>query len=235
DLVFPHHQNEVAQSEAATGKKFVNYWVHNEWLLVEGKKMSKSLGNFFTLRDLMKKGHKPITIRYLLMSAPYRTQLNFTEEGVTAAESALQRLSDFMQKISELKNLDKSENNKMKTIIGKAKERFEKAMDNNLSTSDALAGIFEFVKEINKLIAEDKVGKKNAKEIEEFMLSINKVLVILEENKEDIPEYIRQLAEERQEARKRKDFKQSDLIRDMLKEKGYIVEDTPNGPRVKKI
>ncbi|MBU0536800.1 MAG: cysteine--tRNA ligase [Nanoarchaeota archaeon] len=231
DLVFPHHQNEIAQSEAATGKKFVNYWVHNEWLLVDGKKMSKSLGNFFTLRDLMKKGYKPVAIRYLLMSAHYRTQLNFTEEGIKAAESSVQRLNDFMLKLKEQSG---EENKNIKARIKKARKEFEEAMDNDLNMPDALGAVFEFVKEINKLMAEKKVSRKDAEDIEGFMLKLDNVLGVLSQE-EDVAKEIQELADKREQARKDKDFKTADSIRDELKEKGYILEDTPKGPRVKKI
>ncbi|MBD3314038.1 cysteine--tRNA ligase [Candidatus Woesearchaeota archaeon] len=231
DLVFPHHENEIAQSEAATGKKFVNYWVHNEWLLVDGKKMSKSLGNFFTLRDLLDKGHNPLAIRYLLISAHYRTQLNFTEKGISAAQNSLERLHDFMLKLEEQ---DGEKNPKIKYLIVLTKEKFESAMDNDLNMPDALAAVFELVKEVNKLMAEGKVGKKDADDIKEFMLNIDKVLGVLEQE-EDIPAEIQELAEKREQARKDKDFKTADSIRDELKEKSYVVEDTPNGPRVKRI
>ncbi len=233
DLVFPHHENEIAQSEAYTGKRFVNYWVHNEHLLVNGRKMSKSMGNFYTLRDLLEKGHNPLAIRYLLISAHYRTQLNFTEEGIKAAQNSIERLHDFMLKLSEIK--EGRENQEAKKIVEKARNEFEDAMDNDLNMPDALAAVFEFVKDINKLLAGNEVGKKNASDIKEFMLSIDKVLGILETGKEDIPEDIQELAEKRENARKEKDFKQADSIRDELKEKGYAVEDTKNGPRVKKL
>ena len=236
DLVFPHHQNEIAQSEAATGKKFVNYWVHNEWLLVDGKKMSKSLGNFFTLRDLLKKGYKQRAIRYLLMSAHYRTQLNFTEEAVEASENAVQRLLDFVTKLRELKaRSDAKENSKIPEMISSAREKFEAAMDNDLNIADALAAVFDFVKDINKLIADNNVGDENAAEIEAFMLRLNNVLGVLEKEEEKIPDKIKELAEKREKARRAKDYKTADSARDELKKKGYIIEDTPNGPRVKRI
>ena len=159
DLVFPHHENEIAQSEGSTKKKFVNYWFHNEHLLVNGQKMSKSLGNFFTLRDLLGKGFNSRAIRYLLLSANYRIQLNFTEEAVKASENAVQRLSDFIIKLREIKSND--ENKDIKKIIQKTKKDFEKAMDDDLNISGALSAIFDFVKEINTLMMENKIGKKN--------------------------------------------------------------------------
>ena len=131
DLVFPHHENEIAQSEAFTGEKFANYWFHNEHLLVDGKKMSKSLGNFFTLRDLLKKGYNATAIRYLLLSANYSVQLNFSEESVKAADNAVRRLNDFFVKLKEIKN--NSENKKIDSIIEKTKKEFEKSMDDYMN------------------------------------------------------------------------------------------------------
>lgn len=236
DLVFPHHQNEIAQSEAYTGKRFVNYWVHNEWLLVNGKKMSKSLNNFFTLRDLITKGYKPVAIRYLLLSTHYRTQLNFTEEGIKASEQAVQKLRDFVTKVRELHSSSKAAENKdISGKIDEAGKRFDDAMDNDLQISSALASIFDFMHEMNSLMMEGKVGKKNAREIEEFMGGIDKVLGVLEEKESRIPKEIAELAKMREDARKRKDFKEADNLRDRIKEKGYALEDTPQGARIKKV
>jgi len=167
DLIFPHHENEIAQSEASTNKKFVNFWFHNEHLLVNGQKMSKSLGNFYTLRDLLNKNHNPKAIRYLLLSVHYRQQLNFTEEAVKAADSAVKRLKDFMLKLKEIKN--KIENKEIGKKIFSARFFFEKSMDDDFNISVALSHIFDFVKEINILIMENKIGKKNAQEVIELM------------------------------------------------------------------
>ena len=233
DLTFPHHENEIAQSEGATGKKFANYWFHNEHLLVNGQKMSKSLGNFFTLRDLLAKGFKPKGIRYLLLSANYRVQLNFTEEAVKASENAVQRINDFMQRLKETKS--ENENKKISSIIKKAEKDFEKAMDDDLNISSALSVIFEFMKNVNTLIMESKVGKGNSKEIIEFMQKIDTVLGIFEEKEEKIDDQIQKLIDERELARKNKDFKRADEIRNQLKEKNIILEDTKDGVRWKKI
>ncbi|MBI4140272.1 cysteine--tRNA ligase, partial [Candidatus Woesearchaeota archaeon] len=130
DLIFPHHQNEIAQSEPMTGEKFVNYWLHNDWLLVDGQKMSKSLGNFYTLRDVLAKGYSSVAIRYLLLSTHYRQQLNFTFEGLDAAKNSLQRLWDFVQKLDEPKTTE--DNSKVDKLIFDVKHKFEKAMDNDL-------------------------------------------------------------------------------------------------------
>lgn len=233
DLIFPHHENEIAQSEGSTKKKFVNYWFHNEHLLVNGQKMSKSLGNFYTLRDLLNKGYNPRAIRYLLLSAHYRVQLNFTEEAVKAAESAVQRLNDFMIKLKEIKN--NNENKDVNKIIKNAKKNFEKSMDDDLNISGALAHTFDFVKEMNTLMMENKIGKKNANEIIDLMNDFDKILGILEEKEEKLSPELKKLIDEREKARKEKNFVRADKIRNELKEKGIILEDTKDWVRWKRI
>ncbi|MDP3765928.1 MAG: cysteine--tRNA ligase [Nanoarchaeota archaeon] len=233
DLIFPHHENEIAQSEASTKKKFVNYWFHNEHLLVDGHKMSKSLGNFYTLRDLLNKGYNPKAIRYLLLSANYRVQLNFTEEAVKAADNAIQRLNDFMIKLKEIKN--NINNKQIEKLIQKTKKQFEEAMNDDLNVSIALSHIFEFVKEINILMMENKIGKNNSKKIINFMNKIDKILGILEEKGEKLSPELKKLINEREKARKEKDFAKADRIRTELKQKGIILEDTKDGVRWKRI
>ncbi|MBI2656583.1 cysteine--tRNA ligase [Candidatus Woesearchaeota archaeon] len=233
DLIFPHHENEIAQSEASTQKKFVNYWVHNEHLLVNGQKMSKSLGNFYTLRDLLDKGYHPKAIRYLLLSAHYRAQLNFTEDAVKSADNAVQRLQDFMIKLKEIKKNIKNKN--IEKLIHKTKKEFEKAMDDDLNISVALAHIFEFVKQVNTLLMENKVGKNDAKKIINLMMEFDEVLGILEEKEEKISDEIKKLIDEREKARMEKNFAKADKIREDLKKKGIILEDTKEGVRWKRI
>ena len=232
DLVFPHHENEIEESEASTKKKFANYWFHNEHLLVNGQKMSKSLGNFFTLRDLLQKGFNPKAIRYLLLSAHYRMQLNFTEEAVKAAENAVQRLRDFMIKIKEIKIGYNNKN--IGKLIEKTKKDFESSMDDDLNISEALSRVFEFVKEVNTLMMEGKIGKDDAKKIIDLMSGFDKLLGILEEKDEELSPELKKLIDEREKARKEKDFAKADEIRIELKEKGIILEDTKEGVRWKK-
>ena len=229
DLIFPHHTNEIAQSEGATGKRFVKYWLHNEHLLVNGRKMSKSLGNFFTLRDLLKKGHSPMAIRYTLLTTHYRQQLNFTEESLKSAENTIQRLNDFMLKLEEAK--ESRSNKRVNGLISKTKKSFEKEMDDDLSISNALAVIFDFIREINKL----KIGRKDAEKIHKLMMDFNNVLGFIETKKEELDKDIEKLIKEREEARKNKNYKKADKIRNNLKKKGIILEDTPDGVRWKKI
>ena len=232
DLVFPHHENEIAQSECSTGKKFVNNWFHNEHLLVNGQKMSKSLGNFYTLRDLLDKGYDSRAIRYLLLSSHYRQQSNFTEEGIKAAENAIQRLNDFVAKLKTIK--DKSSNNQTKKIIEHTKKNFEKEMDDDLQISNALAVIFGFVKKINTLVMKNKIGKEDAKKVYDLMLEFDEVLAVLDVKKEKIPAGIKKLIAEREKARKGKNFEKADKIREEIKKKGFVLEDTDEGPVVKK-
>ena len=222
DLIFPHHENEIAQSEAATGKKFVKYWVHNEHLLVDGKKMAKSLSNFYTLRDLLKKGYKADAIRFLLLGTHYKQQLNFTLDGVKAAENSVSNLRDFIDRVKEGKDSKESEE-----LVKKVKKDFEKALDDDLNISEALAAIFEFVHKINKIGG----GKK----VYEVMLEFDKVLGLNLGKEERIPAEIKKLVDEREKARKEKDFEKADRIREDIKKKGYILEDSDSEVRVKKI
>jgi len=237
DLIFPHHENEIAQSEGAIGKKFANYWFHNEFLLVNGKKMSKSLGNFFTLRDLLDKGHNKTAIRYLLLSSHYRQQLNFTEEGIKAAKHSIERLNTFIKKIQIFNKTStkKNQDSEIKKLIEKARKDFEKEMDDDLNISEGLAAIFNFVRDINAKMAPDGIDKKDASDIYNLMLEFDKVLGVLEIKGEKIPEGIKKLVNEREKARKEKDFGKADKIRDELKDKGYLVEDSKDGPLTKKI
>jgi len=214
DLVFPHHQNEIAQSEAATGKKFVNYWLHNEWLLVDGKKMSKSLGNFYTLRSIMEKGFKPLSLRYLYLSDHYRSQLNFTLENLKNAQNSYERLKNI---VKELK------------YDGKVNEEylrdFEKAMDQDLETSKALQVLWTLVRDEKAQGKVETIGK-----MDEVL-----GLKLLEKEKIKVPAEIQQLVDEREKARENKNFKLSDELRQKMKEKGWWVDDTEEGPKVKKL
>ncbi|MBI2129137.1 cysteine--tRNA ligase [Candidatus Woesearchaeota archaeon] len=235
DLVFPHHQNEIAQSEGSTGKKFVNYWLHNEWLLVEGKKMSKSLGNFYTLRDVISKGYKPKAIRYLLISNHYRQQLNFTFDELKAAESTVEKFRDFVLSLKDHKEVKKESSKKAKNLIKRAKTEFESAMDDDLNISVALASLFDFMREINILLANREISEKDAKDALDFIFSADKVLGIMEEKEEALPSAVKKLIDERETARKNKNWAEADRIRAELLKKGIQLMDTPEGVRWKKI
>lgn len=232
DLVFPHHENEIAQSESCSGKKLANYWFHNEHLLVDGKKMSKSLGNFHTLRDLLKKGHDARAIRYLLLSSHYRQQLNFTVEGINAAKSSVSRVNEFMLRLKEVKSAESNE--KIRKLVESTKKAFEKEMDDDLNISNALAVIFDFMKKVNTLMMKNTIGKDDAGNIRNLMIGFDKVLGILETEEEKIPSSIMKLVADREKARKEKDFKKADIIREELSSKGYVLKDTKEGPRLRK-
>ena len=235
DLVFPHHENEIAQSEAATNEKFANYWFHNEHLLVNGKKMSKSMGNFFTLRDLIKKEYNPRAIRYLLLSAHYRQQLNFTEDALKAAENTIQRLDDFILKLKSVK-LAGEESVRIKTLIKKTTKMFDSSMDDDLNISEALSSIFEFMKEINIMLDKNSVTEKDTLSIIGFMKEINSVLGVIDFDigKENLLPEIVEMIEEREKARHENNFELADKIRKQILEKGIILEDTKEGTRWKK-
>jgi cysteinyl-tRNA synthetase len=233
DNLFPHHENEIAQSEASTGKKFVNYWLHNEFLLVEGGKMAKSLGNFYTLRDLTAKGYDPKAVRYLLMSTHYRQQLNFTFEGLEAAKNAVDRLINFAYRLMDADGSGRSE--KIGALMNDVQRRFEEAMDDDLNISVALAALFDFVREVNKLLDDNVLSKEEAEEVYELMMKIDKVLGVIGEIKRKVklPKEAEELIRNREEARKAKDWEAADKIREQLKSVGILIEDTPQGVKWK--
>jgi len=233
DLIFPHHENEIAQSEAFTGKPFVNYWMHCEHLLVDGQKMSKSKGNFYVLKDILDKGFSPKAVRYLLLSTHYRQNLNFTFEGLKAAEQVVERFREFMGKLRDVKG--GTDNPEIPALVDSTKKRFEEAMDDDLNISAALSSVFEMMKEANIMIAEEKLSRDDALRIFNLMMTLDKVLGILEFRDEAIPSEIKALAEERLAARKAKDWKKSDELRDLIASKGYAISDTKEGYGLKKI
>ena len=232
DLIFPHHENEIAQSEAANGEKFVNFWLHNEHLMVDGKKMAKSLGNYYTLRDLINKGYNPIAIRYLLLATHYRQQLNFTFDGLEASKNALQRLYDFVDNLKMVEG--EGDYPQVKEILAKAKQEFEDALDDDLNVSEALGVVFNLVKDVNRLTDEKKISKADAEKVLELMNRFDSVLGILKQEELVLDEEIERLIEERSKARKEKNFGLADQIREDLETKGIILEDTPQGVKWKR-
>lgn len=232
DNIFPHHENEIAQSEAATDKKFVDYWLHNEHLLVEGKKMAKRFGNFYTLRDLLAKGYDPIAIRYLLMSTYYRQQFNFTFEGLESAKSAVDRLRNFVRRLHDVDG-GKASKGKVATLTAKLETCFGGSMDDDLNIGTAAASLFDFVREVNNLLDANTVSKMEAAEVGGLMMQIDAVLGIIGEVKtqEALPAEIDALVQKREEARKAKNWKEADNIRTQLKAMGIVLEDTAQGVR----
>jgi cysteinyl-tRNA synthetase len=230
DLIFPHHQNEIAQSEAATGKKFVKYWLHNDHLIVNGKKMSKSLGNFYTLRDLLKKDYDPLAIRYILFSTHYRQKLNLNLNGLKAASNKIENMRNFMERMKEGKDSAKT----LKAIT-KAKKDFEMALDDDLNISRALAAIFQFIHEINKVDG----GKKVYQTMKEFDNVLGLKLSDVEDtetwkNPSQAESEIKKMIAEREMFRKQGNWSDADKIRERLIKKGIILEDRKEGPKWKK-
>jgi cysteinyl-tRNA synthetase len=232
DLIFPHHENEIAQSEGVTGEKFVNYWIHNEHLLVEGRKMSKSLGNFYTLRDLLEKGYNPMAIRYLLIATYYRQQLNFTFEGLDGARNALQRLYDFIDRLKDVKS--QKSHPEVAEILKEAQKGFEEAMDDDLNVSAALGKIFDLVKEINKFIDEGDFSSQDAEKTLALIERFDSVLGILKREEITLDEKVVELIQKRNQARKDKKWEEADKIRKEIEALGIILEDTPEGTKWKK-
>jgi cysteinyl-tRNA synthetase len=233
DLIFPHHENEIAQSEGLTGKKFVNYWLHCEHLLVDNEKMSKSKGNFYVLKDILSKGYSQKAIRYLLIATHYRQKLNFTFTSLDAAENSIKKFMEFMFKLKAVQG--KENNPGTDELIKKAKERFEESMDDDLNISGGLAAIFDFMSDINRWISDENFSRNDALKVFNLMMEFDKVLGILESEEEMIPKEILELVNKREAARKTKDFALSDKLRDEIKKKGYQVDDSGKGSLVKKI
>ena len=231
DNMFPHHENEIAQSEGATGEKFVDYWLHAEYLIVDGRKMSKSLGNYYTLRDIIDKGYPGLAVRYLLLATYYRQQLNFTFPGLDSARHALERYNDFIANLSDYAG--GASDGTADGVTEKMLAGFEEALDDDLNISGALGAVFDFIREINRLKAEDKLS---ADERDRALAAIRKVDTVLDfvYEKEDIDSEIEDLIRQRTEAKKKKDFALADKIRDDLTARGIILEDTPQGVRWKR-
>lgn len=240
DLIFPHHENEIAQSEAATGKPFAKYFMHVGYLNINNQKMSKSLGNFFTVRDILKK-YDPEVLRFFMLSSHYRSPINFSEDFMQQARSALERLYNALYTMEHLEKtaVDKEptagEEQYLK-IQQQNKEKFIEAMDDDFNTADAIAALFDMVREFNVNINENSSRKVITKTIE-LLLELGKVLGFFGKFKQGelLDEEIQRKIEERQQARKARNFALADKIRDELKEKGIILEDTPAGVRWKRM
>jgi cysteinyl-tRNA synthetase len=261
DLMFPHHENEIAQSESATHKPFAHYWFHVRFLLVEGRKMSKSEGNFYTLRDLLLKGHKASAIRFLLVSVPYRQQLNFTFEGLAAETGAVERLRTFHQRLHSITPAQQT-NQHLAEETTRASQAFRAALANDLNTAEARAAVFELVRHANAAMDAGTLGAENVGQIQSLLADFDRIFAVLEdrdaewirfalewaerEGKLDhvAPEVRAQLSltdaqiealiEERNQARRVRNFARADQIRKELLEKGVILEDAKEGVRWKR-
>lgn len=233
DLKFPHHENEIAQSEGATDKPLAKVWLHAEFLKVEGETMSKSLGNYYTFRDLVEKGYTATAIRYLLLSVPYHKQLNFTFETLDGAAHTIERLRSFRRRLSEA-NLRDGINPDLQETAKKYLADFETALDDNLNTSSALAALHNLVRETNTALAHEVICTEDRSLILHIIDKFDAVFNIFGEVGEDMLDAeIEKLIEERQAARHNRNFARSDEIRDLLAEKGIILEDTKDGVRWK--
>ncbi len=231
DLMFPHHEDEIAQSEGAAlqpqGQRFVKYWLHAAHLLVEGKKMSKSLGNFFTLRDLLAKGFEGREIRYLLLTAHYRETFNFTLGGLQAGQASLMRLDECLGKLRELAGNEKA------VADSALLDQFSNALDDDLNISSAWGVIFDWVRDTNRKLAENELQPAAAAAALATWDRLDSVLGIAAPEEVEVPAEINALLAARQTARAAKDFKRADAIRGELKDKGWVVEDTAKGPKLK--
>ena len=237
DLLFPHHENEIAQSEGATGKPYVRYWMHNGFINIDNQKMSKSLGNFFTVRDIAKE-YDLEAVRMFMLSAHYRSPINFSRDQIAAAHASLTRLYTardqmaFLSKTAQDKPLSAEE----EAFLGRLKEyehRFDTAMDDDMNTADAIGAIFELVKDANVTLNADS-SKGAIEAAMKSMKALTDVLGLLQKQEDGLPAEIQAMVDERAEARKNKNWKRSDELRDAIKAAGYVLEDTPQGQKVRK-
>lgn len=234
DNIFPHHENEIAQSECFSRKSFCPMWVHVEHLIVDGKKMSKSLGNFFTLRDLIKKGFKGKHVRYLLLQTHYKTQLNFTMEGLKAAELSLSRIQNFIGRLQKVEKERKC-SKVIEGLVRSSKEKFKVVLQDDINISVALSVIFDVIREVNTYIDHDKLSKNEAFSILEMLKSFNHVLGLLTFDEiMEVPFELQEALTARKVAREEKNWGEADRLRKFILEKGYEIEDSPKGPVLKK-
>jgi len=236
DLIFPHHENEIAQSEALTAKPFARFWMHSEFLNVESQKMAKSAGNFFTLRDLQAQGFQPEVVRYLLASVPYRKKLNFTFDGLKAAAVAIERLRNFKLRL-ETDKFAEGANEKIAERTQAALHQFEEGLDDDLNTAEALAAVFEFVRETNTAMDAGEFRAGNTAGAIDLLERFDRIFAVLEPTRTETglsDADVERLTAERAQAKKSRNFARSDEIRQQLLDAGIILEDTKEGTRWKR-
>lgn len=234
DNIFPHHENEIAQSECATQKRFVNYWLHSRHLMVEGRKMAKSEGNFFTLRDLVERGFDPVTIRFALLRQHYRDSLNFTFDGLKAAGEERRRWTDLLLRLDEIQGSEAVPLPSTRDLVQDIEDRLIAAMDDDLNTPQAVACLHDLTTQANKRIDSGDLARGDAGLIREVFARWENVFGVIIEDRGVLDSEIEALIEERISSRKAKNFKRSDEIRDHLQAIGIILEDTPQGTRWKR-
>ena len=234
DNIFPHHEDEIAQSEAATGKPYSKYWMHCGYLVVDGKKMSKSVGNFYTLREVLDMGYTGREVRYELLSGHYRQSLNFAFKSLDANRAALKRLDEFFAKIKEAIGAETEVGN-LPGWAANTRAGFAEAMDDDMNISGAMAAIFDMVHAGNKAMAENPISGKESLAVSNLWRELDTVLGFLVSEEEEIPAEVLELLEARTVARAEKNWAESDRIRDALAERGWTVKDTPEGPKLRKL
>jgi cysteinyl-tRNA synthetase len=230
DLIFPHHENEIAQSTCATGKPFVRHWMHVTHLLVDNETMSKSKGNFYTIPDLLERGHRPDAIRYLLSAAQYRKPLNFTWEGLHQAATSIDKVHGFVRRLDEV-DRDGPALPAVEEAVRKAREAFDRALEDDLNTPEALAAVHELVNEGNRLLAEGALTREGAARVRAQIQSMDSVFAVLMPGEDRLSPEEQALLDARQEARRMREFQKADEHRKKLEEMGVILEDTPKGTR----
>jgi cysteinyl-tRNA synthetase len=231
DLIFPHHENEIAQSEGATGKPFVRYWIHGEHLIVDDQKMSKSLGNIHTLGGLLEQGYSPLQIRYALLAVPYRTKLNFTFRSLEDAKNALGRLELFLLRMREIEASGAPSGPSIAGLAERFRAAFEQAMDDDLNTAGALGALFTMIREANIAADQRHLGADDARALLAVFAGVDAVLDIEPHVETSLDDEIQALIDARNASRKARDFEESDRIRDELLARGIVLEDTPAGTR----
>jgi len=235
DLIFPHHENEIAQSEGATGKKFVRFWIHGEHLNIDSEKMSKSLGNIYSLADIKEMGYDPLVLRYALLSVPHRTKLNFTKQSLADAKSALDRIESFFLRLDEVAASAPRDaahaNDEGDALIGRFLGAFQEAMDDDLNTAGALAALFILIRDANSAIDQRRISSSDAEGLRSALRKIDPVLDIFPRREKTLDSDVDAMIAARNAARKARNFAESDRIRDELLSKGILLEDTPAGTR----